>query len=77
MTLFGNDVTDLPEHQRTKLGMGRTFQITNVFTDLSLSENLALAIVGTDRRKWIWDRPLGSFPDIRDAGCSRDSMRSA
>ncbi len=23
--------------QRTKLGMGRTFQITNVFTDLTLS----------------------------------------
>ena len=57
--LFGNDVTYLPEYQRTKLGMGRTFQITNVFTDLSLIENLALAIVGTDRRKWIWHRPLG------------------
>jgi branched-chain amino acid transport system ATP-binding protein len=65
VTLFGNDVTYLPEYQRTKLGIGRTFQITNVFIDLSLIENLALAIIGTDRRKWIWDRPLGSFPDIR------------
>ena len=63
--LFGNDVTNLPEHRRTKLGMGRTFQITNVFTDLSLAENLTLAIVGTDRRKWICTRLLGSFPDIR------------
>jgi branched-chain amino acid transport system ATP-binding protein len=63
--LFDNDVTYLPEYQRTKLGIGRTFQITNVFADLSLTENLALAIVGTDRRKWIWGRPLGSFPDIR------------
>ena len=44
--LFGQEVTYLPEYQRTKLGMGRTFQITNVFTDLSLAENLALA----DRR---------------------------
>ncbi len=25
----------------------------------------ALAIVGTDRRKWIWNRSLASFPDIR------------
>jgi ABC-type branched-subunit amino acid transport system ATPase component len=58
-------VTYLSEHQRTKLGMGRTFQITNVFTDLSLGENLALAIIGTDRRKWIWTRPLDSFFDIR------------
>ena len=63
--LFNTDVTYLPEHRRTKLGMGRTFQITNVFTDLSLAENLALAIVGTDRRKWIWHRPIGWLPDIR------------
>jgi branched-chain amino acid transport system ATP-binding protein len=64
--LFGNDVTYLPEHRRTKLGMGRTFQVTNVFTDLSLAENLILAIVGTDRRKWIWRRPLSAFPDLRE-----------
>jgi branched-chain amino acid transport system ATP-binding protein len=64
--LFGEDVTYLPEPHRTRLGMGRTFQITNVFTDLSLAENLALAIVGTDRRKWIWNRPLGSLPEIRE-----------
>ena len=64
--LFGNDVTYLPEHKRTKLGMGRTFQITNVFTDLSLAENLALAIVGTDRRKWVWNRPLSAFPEVRE-----------
>ena len=63
--LFGKDVTYLPEHRRTKLGMGRTFQITNVITDLSLAENLALAIVGTDRRKWIWNRPLDSLADVR------------
>jgi branched-chain amino acid transport system ATP-binding protein len=63
--LYGDDVTHLPEYRRTKLGMGRTFQITNVFTDLSVAENLVLAAVGTDRRKWIWNRPLESFPDVR------------
>jgi branched-chain amino acid transport system ATP-binding protein len=63
--LFGQDVTHLPEYRRTELGMGRTFQITNVFTELSLAENLALSIVGTDRRKWIFHRPLGAFPAIR------------
>ena len=69
--LFDTDVTYLPEHQRTKLGIGRTFQITNVFTDLSPVENLALAIVGTDRRKWICGRPLGAFPDIRAQALAR------
>jgi branched-chain amino acid transport system ATP-binding protein len=63
---FGDDVTYLPEYRRTKLGMGRTFQITNVFTEMTLAENLALAIVGTDRRKWIWGLPLSAFPGIRE-----------
>jgi branched-chain amino acid transport system ATP-binding protein len=63
--LFGDDVTSLPEYRRTERGMGRTFQITNVFPDLTLAENLALAVVGTDRRKWICHRPLAAFPDIR------------
>jgi len=63
--LFGDDVTSLPEYRRTERGMGRTFQITNVFADLTLAENLALAVVGTDHRKWICHRPLSAFPDIR------------
>ena len=64
--LFGHDVTYLPEYERTRLGMGRTFQITNVFTELSLAENLALAIIGTDRRKWVFSRPLDAFPKVRE-----------
>jgi branched-chain amino acid transport system ATP-binding protein len=64
--LFGHDVTQLPEYRRAELGMGRTFQITNVFTDLSLVENLALSILGTDPRKWIFHRSLRAFPAIRE-----------
>ena len=63
--LFGRDVTQDAEHRRTALGMGRTFQITNVFPELTLAENLALAIVGTDRRKWVLHRPVASFGDVR------------
>ena len=63
--LFGHDVTHLPEYRRAELGMGRTFQITNVLTDLTLAENLALSIIGTDRRKWIFHRSLAAYPGIR------------
>jgi branched-chain amino acid transport system ATP-binding protein len=68
--LFGDDVTGLAEHERTRLGMGRTFQITNVFSDLTLAENLALALVGTDARKWVLHRSVASFPAIREAALS-------
>ena len=59
--LFGDDISGLPENKRTARGMGRTFQISNVFTDLTVLENLLLSIVGTDGRKWIMHRPLSSF----------------
>ena len=65
VSLFGRDVTRLAEHRRTALGMGRTFQITNVFGDLTLGENLALAIIGTDRRKWALHRPAETFAEVR------------
>ena len=45
--------------------MGRTFQISNVFTDLTVIENLILAMLGTDRRKWMMHRPVGAFDEVR------------
>jgi branched-chain amino acid transport system ATP-binding protein len=65
VALFGRDVTHLPEHRRTALGMGRTFQISNVIADLTCAENLTLAAVGTDRRKWVLHRPVAAFDDLR------------
>lgn len=37
------DVTELPAHQRMSMGMAYTFQITSVFANLSVHENVALA----------------------------------
>jgi branched-chain amino acid transport system ATP-binding protein len=65
VALFGGDVTHLAEHRRTALGMGRTFQISNVFSDLTVLENLVLAAIGTDRRKWVMHRSAGAFADVR------------
>ena len=62
--LFGQDISNIAENRRTALGMGRTFQISNICTDLSVRENLRLAALGNDRRKWVITRAAGSFPDI-------------
>jgi branched-chain amino acid transport system ATP-binding protein len=44
VALFGEDVTRLPAPQRTKRGMGRAFQLTNLFPRLSVLENVRLAV---------------------------------
>ena len=39
----GRDITPLPPHRIAHLGIGRSFQITNVFPNLSVFENVRLA----------------------------------
>ena len=40
----GSDLTHTPMHQRARLGLVRSYQITSVFTRLTVQDNLALAI---------------------------------
>jgi branched-chain amino acid transport system ATP-binding protein len=39
----GEDITSLPPHKRAHLGIGRSYQITNIFPNLSVLENIRLA----------------------------------
>jgi branched-chain amino acid transport system ATP-binding protein len=47
----GRDITRLPPHRRARLGISRTFQITNLFPTLSVSDNMALAVRGLEPQK--------------------------
>jgi len=40
----GDDITDLPAHQRVRRGIAYTFQITSVFANLTAFDNVALAV---------------------------------
>ncbi|MFQ5894279.1 MAG: ABC transporter ATP-binding protein [Nitrospinota bacterium] len=58
---FGQDVSALPPHRRAAIGMARTFQITNLFSNLSVEENLVLAAQGLERTKFSMLRPIRRF----------------
>jgi branched-chain amino acid transport system ATP-binding protein len=49
--LFGRRATKLAPHRRAALGISRTFQITNLFQELTVEDNIKLAIQGLQRRK--------------------------
>jgi len=40
----GADITRLPSYRRSQLGLARSFQITSLFLDLSVLDNVALAV---------------------------------
>jgi branched-chain amino acid transport system ATP-binding protein len=53
--LDGVDVTRLPPYRRARLGLGRTFQSSAVFSSLSVTENVRLAVQarrGGSMRLW-------------------------
>ena len=47
--LFGRDITNLPPYERARMGLARTFQITNLFPRLTVLENVLLALQATDK----------------------------
>jgi len=42
--LFGQEITNWPEHRIARAGIGRKFQIPSVFRDLSVRDNLRVAV---------------------------------
>jgi branched-chain amino acid transport system ATP-binding protein len=64
--LFGEDVTQMPSHRRTHKGIARTFQITNLFPELTLQENLVLAVMGTNSLKFVVHKPVTAYKEIQD-----------
>jgi branched-chain amino acid transport system ATP-binding protein len=62
--MFGKDISNVSENARTALGMGRTFQISNVCTDLTVMENLLLGMLGTTSQKWSTFRPVTSDKEL-------------
>lgn len=59
--IFGKNATRLRSYQRTSLGLGRTFQITNLCPTLSVLDNLILAQLGLQKMKYIMFKPVTSF----------------
>jgi branched-chain amino acid transport system ATP-binding protein len=52
----GKDITAWPAHQRVQHGMARTFQITEIFPELTVRENLRVPVevaAGLRKRPWL------------------------
>lgn len=60
----GHDITHLPVHRRIRLGLARSFQILSVFRNLSVFENVRVAVQAQDRRaRGLW-RDAYSHADL-------------
>ncbi|MFA5520919.1 MAG: ABC transporter ATP-binding protein [Castellaniella sp.] len=50
----GQDITGLPPHKISRLGISRSFQINNIFTEMTVRENVEVAVTALwgDSRRW-------------------------
>lgn len=56
--LFGREITRVPAYARARMGLARTFQITNLFPHLTVLENILLALLPVDDGAHSLLRPL-------------------
>ncbi len=57
---FGEDVTYLPPHERIRRGLRRTYQSSLLFRELTVRDNLFLAVRGATRGRFSMRRPAAS-----------------
>ena len=60
----GRNITSLPVHDIIQLGISRTFQLTHLFPELSVLENVRIAAQARNNRRWYF---LGGSQIINDS----------
>jgi len=75
ISFFGADITRLKPHQRTRLGIGRTYQTSLLFNGLSVRDNLFLAVRGAQPGRFSFLAPSRGDPGLAKASALADRMR--
>jgi branched-chain amino acid transport system ATP-binding protein len=61
----GRDITGLPQHAVARLGITKSYQITNVFPHLTVHENVRVAVQGWTRAFNFWSR-ADRLPEVAE-----------
>ncbi|MDE2331572.1 MAG: ABC transporter ATP-binding protein [Bradyrhizobium sp.] len=64
--LESQDITDLPVHKRVLRGLSRTFQINQLYADLTPLETIGLVVSERSGRGGDWWRRMGTRDDVND-----------
>ncbi len=74
--LMGRDITRLPVAARTEAGLGRAFQLTNLFPRLTVLENVRLVVQARERRGFnLWTMAMGHRDLIAEAQAVLERVR--
>lgn len=66
ISLLGQDVTQMPQHVRCRHGLVRTFQINQLFMNMTVLESVALAVSEHQGLGTQWWKPLAAHAEVLD-----------
>lgn len=62
----GADITHLPIHHRVRMGLCRSFQVVNIFPDLTVFDNVQIPVLAVHRRARRLFRPVSREAGVRE-----------
>ncbi len=74
---FGEDITELEPHERIRKGLRRTYQSSLLFRDLSVRQNLFLAVRGVATGRYAFVPPRASHASVRATNDLLERVRLA
>ncbi|THB74299.1 MAG: ABC transporter ATP-binding protein [Desulfobacteraceae bacterium] len=63
----GKDITRMSAAKRAQLGIGRSFQLTNIFSSLTVLENVRLAIQSRQQIGMVFWKDFSKYPELEEA----------
>src|ERR1700751_4119678 len=64
--LRGEVISGLPPYQINRRGLSRSFQVTNVFANMSVWENLRCAVLWSTGQRYAFWKNIDNLPEVRE-----------
>jgi len=61
----GEEISHLPPYQINRRGLSRSFQVTNVFSNMSVWENLRCAVLWATGHRYAFWKNIDQLPEVR------------
>lgn len=64
--LHGQDISHTPPYQINRMGLSRSFQVSNIFTNMSVRENVRCGVLKAMGHSYSFWRNIGALQDVQD-----------